>query len=287
MFKRRPERDSVERMAARAPRLPAGWERIPDNSGSLRGEWVRPHAAHARHEDPTLLYLHGGGYVSGTVATHRPLVIAIALAADMRAFSLEYRRAPEHPFPAAVNDAEDAYRALLDRGIPAARMVLVGDSAGGGLALAAVLAARDHGVPLPAGLWLMSPVTDQAATGDSLRENDRRDAMFYGDSIRRLATIYLQGAPATHALASPLYADFTGLPPLCIHASDSEILRDDAIRLAERAQAAGVDVTLRLWHAVPHVWQFLLGFVPEARESVEAGAMFLRSRVGGVPVRVE
>ncbi|MGO8950880.1 MAG: alpha/beta hydrolase [Ktedonobacterales bacterium] len=198
-----------------------------------------------------------------------------------RAFSLEYRRAPEYPFPAAVNDAEEAYRALLDSGIPAARMVLVGDSAGGGLALATVLAARDHGVPLPAGLWLISPLTDQAATGESLRENDRSDAMFYGDSIRRLATIYLQGTPATHPLASPLYADLTGLPPLCIHASDSEILRDDAIRLAERARAADVNVTLRLWHAVPHVWQFLLGFVPEARESVAAGATFLRAQVGG------
>jgi epsilon-lactone hydrolase len=197
----------------------------------------------------------------------------------MRAFSLEYRRAPEHPFPAAVHDAEAAYRALLDLGIPAAHLVLVGDSAGGGLALAAVLAARDHGVPMPAGLWLMSPLTDQAATGASLQENNRRDAMFYGDSIRRLASLYLQGAPATDPLASPLYGDLTGLPPLCIHASDSEILRDDAVRLAKRAQAVGVRVDLRVWHAVPHVWQFLLGFVPEARESVEAGAAFLRAQV--------
>jgi monoterpene epsilon-lactone hydrolase len=294
LFKRRPERDSVERMrarferrTARAPRLPAGWERIPVNSGPLRGEWVRPQATHARPEEPAILYVHGGGYVSGTVATHRPLVTAIALAAGMRAFSLEYRRAPEYPFPAAVNDAEEAYRALLDQGIPAARMVLVGDSAGGGLALATVLAARDHGVPLPAGLWLISPLTDQAATGESLRENDRRDAMFYGDSIRRLATIYLQGTPATHPLASPLYADLTGLPPLCIHASDSEILRDDAIRLAERARAADVEVTMRLWHAVPHVWQFLLEFVPEARESVNAGATFLCTQVARISSPVE
>jgi acetyl esterase/lipase len=198
----------------------------------------------------------------------------------MAAFSLEYRRAPEYPFPAAVNDAMEAYCALLNCGIPAARMVLAGDSAGGGLALATVLAARDHGDPLPAGLWLMSPWTDLAATGESLRENDRHDAMFYGDSIRRFATLYLQGTPAAHPLASPLYADLTGLPPLCIHASDSEILRDDALRLAERARAADVNVTLQLWHAVPHVWQFLLGFVPEARESVAAGATFLRAQVG-------
>lgn len=294
VFKRPPERDSVERMrarfermTARAPRLPLGWDRVVVNEGPLRGEWVRPDAAHVRAEDPAIFYLHGGGYVSGTVATHRPLVTAIARAAGIRAFSLEYRRAPEHPFPAAVDDAEEAYRALLDLGIPAARMVLVGDSAGGGLALATALAAHEHGIPLPAGLWLISPLTDQAATGASLRENDRRDVMFYGDSIRQLATIYLHGTPATHPLASPLYADLTGLPPLCIHASDSEILRDDAIRLAERARATGVDVTLRLWHGVPHVWQFLLGFVPEASESVETGATFLRERVGGVPAHVK
>ena len=154
---------------------------------------------------------------------------------------------------------------------------------------AALALAAGVGSPVSpsAGLWLMSPLTDQAATGVSLRENDGRDAMFYGDSIPRLATLYLQGTPATHPLASPLYADLTGLPPLCIHASDGEILRDDALRLAERARAAGVEVTLRVWHGVPHVWQFALGFVPEARQSVDAGATFLRAQVGALPVRVE
>ncbi len=228
---------------------------------------------------PVLLYLHGGGYIACSPETHRPLVSSLVRRTHARAFVPAYRLAPEHPHPAALHDALDAYHYLVDEcGMVPGQIVLVGDSAGGGLALALALALRDEGAPRPAAVVAFSPWTDLAATGASLDENSDRCAMFAGDTIRRASQFYLGSADPRHPYVSPLYGDFRGLPPLLLHASYDEVLRDDAIRVAQRAQDAGVPVELRLWHRVPHVWQFFAAVLPEAAESLRDTVRFIREQ---------
>ena len=189
----------------------------------------------------------------------------------------QYRLAPEHPYPAAIDDAHSAYRYLLDAcGVHAKDIVLAGDSAGGGLALALTHRLRDNHEPLPACVVTLCPWTDLAATGKSLEDNTDRCAMFAGESIRKATHFYLGTTDPVHPYVSPLYGDFHGFPPLLIHASLDEVLRDDAIRVAERARAANVDVTLRLWHGVPHVWQFFAAVLPEAAQSLADTTAFVR-----------
>ncbi|WP_157636109.1 alpha/beta hydrolase fold domain-containing protein, partial [Burkholderia ubonensis] len=171
--------------------------------------------------------------------THRPLVFALTKHAGVRSFSLDYRLAPEHPFPAALDDALAAYRHLVAAGTPPESIVFGGDSAGGGLALAALVALRDAGDPLPAGAVLFSPWTDLAATGDTLRSHDGLDPMFAAAALPKAAKLYLGDESATHPYASPLYADLTGLPPLFIQAGSTEVLLDDSRRVADNAKAAG------------------------------------------------
>jgi acetyl esterase/lipase len=233
---------------------------------------------------PTVLYLHGGGYIACSPETHRMLVAALVARTGGRAWVPRYRLAPEHVYPAALDDAKAAYRHLLDvEQVDPARLVVMGDSAGGGLALALVQTLRDEGDPLPAAVVTFSPWTDLAATGRSLDENSARCSMFEGDTIRRAAPLYAgPHDPRTPGL-SPLYGDFRGFPPLLVHASTDEVLRDDAIRVAERAAAQGVRVELRLWRRVPHVWQFFSAVLPEARESLDAMLTFLKS-AGVFPV---
>ena len=229
---------------------------------------------------PVLLYLHGGGYIACSPETHRPLVASLVRRVLGRAFVPRYRLAPEHPFPAALDDALAAYRFLLEvERVAPEQIVLVGDSAGGGLALALAMAIRDAQWPNPAGLVAFSPWTDLAATGGSLEENTERCAMFAGDTIRRAARFYVGDADPTLPLISPLYGDFRGLPPMLIHASLDEVLRDDAVRVAEAARHAGVDVELQLWPHVPHVWQFFAAVLPEARESLAAATRFVLARM--------
>jgi len=232
------------------------------------------HAADA----PVLLYFHGGGYIACSPETHRPLVSSLVRRVSGRAFVPRYRLAPEHPFPAALDDAKAAYRYLLDvEGVAPARIVIAGDSAGGGLALSLALAIRDEQWPNPAGLVTFCPWTDLAATGGSLDENSERCAMFAGETIRRAARFYVGDADPTSPLISPLYGDFRGLPPMLVHASEDEVLRDDAIRVARIARDAGVEVELQLWPHVPHVWQFFAAVLPEARASLEATTRFIRA----------
>ncbi|MDF3835512.1 alpha/beta hydrolase [Cupriavidus basilensis] len=264
-------------------RVPAGWRIERSGEAALPGEWTRREAAQARAganaDVPTLFYLHGGGYYFCTPQTHRPLTLALARMAGMQVFSLDYRLAPEHPFPAALDDAVDAYAALLARGISPGHLVIAGDSAGGGLALATLLALRARGMPLPSGALLFSPWTDLAATGATLRSNDRHDVMFHGESIGRAARLYLGNAAATDPLASPLYADpaaLAALPPLYVQASDKEVLLDDSRRLVERARAAGGNAELHIWRGVPHVWQLYHPFLPEARRALADAAAFAR-----------
>jgi acetyl esterase/lipase len=252
------------------------------------GSWPggeRVDAPGAGASAPVLLYLHGGGYIACSPETHRPLVASLARRVTGRAWVPDYRLAPEHPYPAALDDARGAWRHLVEvEGVAPERVVVAGDSAGGGLALALAMALRDGGGAMPAALVLFSPWTDLAATGASLEENSERCAMFAGDTIRRAARFYAGSADPRTPLLSPLYGDYHGLPPLLLHASRDEVLRDDTVRVAERARAAGVPVELALWPHVPHVWQFFAAVLPEARASLAASAAFIRRHAGAAPV---
>ena len=261
-------------------KVPAGVVAELSSIGGVAGEWLRP----AQPTDATLLYLHGGAYFACSSATHRPITAGFARR-GLQVFAANYRLAPEHLFPAAVDDAVAAYRGLIASGIPASRLTLAGDSAGGGLALATLLSLRDAGDPLPAAAVLFSPWTDLAATGASIAANGRRDAMFSGQGADQAGRVYLGGADPRDPLASPLYAELHGLPPLLIHTGSYEILLDDSIRVVERARQAGTDVQFQTWPVVPHVWQ-LFQFLPEARQSMDEAGRFLREATAPARERI-
>lgn len=261
-------------------KVPAAIRISPAQVGGVSGEWVAGNG----ESKSVLLYLHGGGYFGCSAASHRPITAGFALH-NFLVFAPDYRLAPENPFPAAVDDAVAAYRGLLAEGFLAESIVIAGDSAGGGLALSLLLALRDAGVPMPAAAALFSPWTDLAATGESVRTNAARCAMFHGPDIGLSARYYLGDTDPRNPLASPLYADLAGLPPLLIHVGQDEVLRDDSTRFAERARGAGVRVELKIWPVVPHAWQLAAQKVPEARESIRESAAFLRALVAPVPNR--
>ncbi|MFL9951384.1 alpha/beta hydrolase [Paraburkholderia agricolaris] len=271
-----------------SPKVPAGWrlrELQEANNWPLQGEWIeRVDGVSSAPTQPTVLYCHGGGYYFCSPRTHRSLVFGLATRANAPVFSLDYRLAPEHPFPAALDDATAAYRQLVADGTPPESIVISGDSAGGGLALATLVALRDAGDPLPAGGLLFSPWTDLAAAGASIRNNDGLDPMFSGPAIARAAQVYLGGTPATHPYASPVYADLRGLPPLFIMAGSTEVLLDDSQRVADNARAAGVDCEFEVWKKMPHVWPLFTPFIPEGGRALDRAAAFVRrvtSTTGG------
>jgi epsilon-lactone hydrolase len=223
-----------------------------------------------------VLYLHGGGYLFGSPKTHRQVLIAMARAFESPVFGLYYRLAPEHPFPAAVDDAAQAYRWLLARH-PSTKVVLAGDSAGAGLALATAIGVRDSGQRQAAAIVGFSPYADLAVTGESVESNAKSCAMFTPQGVREAAAMYLHGADPRDPRASPLYADLRGLPPMLLFASQHEILRDDTLRLAERARAAGVDVHLVVRDGLPHVWPVFVTLLPEARDAFGTVTSFARA----------
>jgi acetyl esterase/lipase len=227
-----------------------------------------------------MLYLHGGGYFGCSPKTHRPITVWFALH-GFRVFAPDYRLAPENPFPAALDDVVAVYRGLLADGHLPQDLVVAGDSAGGGLALSLMLALRTSSTPLPAAAALFSPWTDLAATGESIRTNVARCAMFTGTDIGPSARFYLADADPRNPLASPFYADLSGLPPLLIHVGADECLRDDSTRVAEKAKAAGVPVELKVWPVVPHAWQLAHQLLPEARQSLRESSEFLRRHAAG------
>ncbi|HEX7911302.1 MAG TPA: alpha/beta hydrolase [Paraburkholderia sp.] len=263
-----------------SPRVPGGWrlrELYGSNDTHLRGEWLeRAEGAPAANNGPVVLFCHGGGYYFCSPRTHRSLAFGLATRADAPVFSLDYRLAPEHRFPAALDDATAAYRQLIASGIAPESIVIAGDSAGGGLALATLVALRDAGDPMPAGGLLFSPWTDLAATGASIRTNDGIDPMFSGPAIALAGKVYLGDTPATHPYASPVYADLHGLPPLFIMVSSTEVLLDDSRRVAENARAAGVDCELEVWKKMPHVWPIFAPFIPEANRALDRAGAFVR-----------
>jgi acetyl esterase/lipase len=245
--------------------------------GLVRGEWLLPSGA-AR--DRAILFVHGGGYVACTPQTHRPLTTALAKDSGVPVFAVDYRLAPEHPFPAALDDVLAAYDMLVTSGIPPNGIVLAGDSAGGGLVLSAAIALKNRGgsEPTVAGVIAYSPWTDLLATGKTLVTNAKSDDMLVGSGVGTSARNYVHDdALLGDPLASPLYGDLAGLPPLLIFASTVEILLDDSRRFTERARAAGTSVDLVLEPGMPHVWQIFVDVLPEAKRSVARSVAFVRS----------
>ncbi|MGW2151263.1 alpha/beta hydrolase [Nonomuraea bangladeshensis] len=222
-----------------------------------------------------VLYLHGGGYVVGSPRTHLALAGELARRARTRLVSPDYRLAPEHPFPAAVEDGLAAYRELLGQVESPAHVALAGDSAGGGLAIATLLAAREEGLPMPAAVVTFSPWTDLTLSGASIETKLGIDPIFVRSDLEGYRTHYLGEQDPSAPTASPALADLTGLPPLLIQAGSNELLLDDAVRLAARAAAADVDVTLRVWGGLPHVFQHQTALVDEAGEALDDAARFL------------
>lgn len=227
-------------------------------------------------EQARLLYLHGGAFVMGSPAGYSGFTAQFARRAAIRTVSLAYRLAPEHPFPAAVEDGLAAYRDLLGRGTPSSRIVLAGDSAGGNLVLATLLAARREGLPMPAAAVLMSPVTDVAMTGESMRAKSGVDPIFTPEFLAEPFGAYLAGTDPRTELASPLFADLHGLPDLLIQVGSHELLLDDSTRLAARAAAADVTVTLEVVAQAPHVFQIHYESSPAAADALDRVAQFIR-----------
>ncbi len=249
----------------------------PVAAGGVRAEWVVPPGA---SEGKALLYLHGGGYVICSPDTHREMVAHLAKACGCRVLLLDYRLAPEFPFPAAVEDAVAAYRWLLAQGYPARGLAVAGDSAGGGLTVAALVAFRYLGLPMPGAAACFSPWTDLACTGETLASKASEDPIVSRPLLEQLAQTYLAGADPRSPLASPLYADLRGLPPLLVQVGTAETLLDDSRRLAARCREAGVEVSLEEWEGMPHVWHFFVSFLPEAQQAIARAGEFLRQRMG-------
>ena len=255
---------------------PEGVAVTPVDAGGVPAEWV---VAPEADDDRVLLYVHGGAYCMGSLDSHRRLVGHLSEAAKARVLNVDYRLAPEHPVPAAVNDAVAAYRWLLGQGIVADRIAISGDSAGGGLTLATLLALKDAGDPLPAAAVPLSPWTDLEGTGESMRALAAVDLLIQADRLKETADLYANGADMRQPTLSPLYGDYEGLPPLLIQVGDAEVLLDDATRVAAIAKAAGVDVTLEVWDEMPHVFQAFVGLLPEADQAVARIGEWLRVQV--------
>jgi acetyl esterase/lipase len=263
----------------RASQLPIA-ESVSFEAVSVEGipaEWIVPEGT---PEQNVLLYLHGGAYCIGSLNTHRGMVSHIAKAAETRALSIDYRLAPENPFPAAIEDSISAYKWLLSQGIAARSIIIAGDSAGGGLTVSAMVSLRENSIPLPAAAVLISPWVDLALTGDSIISKADIDPYVTKEELLKWARAYMGDSDLRTPLASPLYADLSGLPPMLIQAGTAEILLDDAIRMADRARKDGVDITLNTAEDMCHVWHVFSSMLPEAMEANEEVARFMRKHLG-------
>jgi monoterpene epsilon-lactone hydrolase len=250
----------------------------PTSANGVKAEWtVTPGA----DRDAALLYLHGGGYVIGSLDSHRHLVAEAGRALGTAALALDYRLAPEHPFPAAVEDALAGYRYLLARGIAPLRVVIAGDSAGGGLVVAAMLAIRDAGLAQPGAGWCISPWVDMEAIGETMNSLADVDPMVQKAGLLDMAKLYLNGTDPRSPLAAPIYADLKGLAPLVIQVGAAETLLDDAIRLARAAGLADLPVDLQIWPEMVHVWPLFHPELDAGRRALTAGAAALRAMTMG------
>lgn len=255
--------------------LPEGHAWAAGDIAGRAAEWHTPPGAEAGR---IILYLHGGGYCIGSPRSHRGLCAQLAHAAGARAVAPDYRMGPEVPFPGAVDDALAAYRALLDQGFAPGRIVIAGDSAGGGLTLATALAAREAGLPQPAGLFVISPWANLKPTGASYAAKVASDPMITAAALDDFAAAYLAGAAVTNPLASPALADFTGLAPILIHVGSEEALLSDSIAVAERAGLAGTPVTLEVWPEMIHVWHAFYGALAAGRLAIAGAGTWIAAR---------
>jgi acetyl esterase/lipase len=261
------------------PGPPAGTRSEQLYAGGVNA--VRIAVASAR-DDACILHFHGGGYVIGSAPLYRDFTWRIGAAAHTSVLYFDYRLAPEHPFPAALDDAVTVYRWLAAR-IDPRRIAVVGDSAGGGLALGTLYRLRDEGLPLPAAAVAISPWTDLALTGPSLQSNAAADPMMDVTRLPAFADFYLAGADARHPYASPLHGEASGLPPTLIQVGSDEILRDDAVRMAERMRAAGCTVELEVWPRMPHVWHVFAPLMPEATRAITRVGAFVSQQMDRGP----
>ncbi|MFN0108019.1 MAG: alpha/beta hydrolase [Blastocatellia bacterium] len=254
--------------------LPKGLTVKPITNADFKGEWVKANGA---RDDSVLLYLHGGAYVFCSPRSHRHLVAALSEATNSVAFALDYRLAPEHPFPAAIEDSVEAYRWLLDQGFAPNRIVIAGDSAGGGLTIATMLSLRDAGLPLPAAGVCLSPWVDLTLAGASYSAN--AEAIATRDRLAGYVKLYLpETTDVRHPLVSPVFADLQGLPPLLIQVGAVEPFYDDSISLEATAEAGGVESTLEIWPEMIHVWHYFHSMLTEGRQAIARIGEFVRAK---------
>ncbi len=265
-------RKGLDAMGNATPRLADVSAAIAD-AGGITGEWLTPVGGDTHS---VILYLHGGGYLLGSVDSHRAMLERLAKASGRRVLAINYRLAPEAPFPAPVEDACAAYRWLLTQGIAAKRIAISGDSAGGGLVIATLLALRDAGDAMPGCAVPISPWTDMEGTGASMETRAAVDPMVQKGPLVEMAGAYLQGADTRNPLASPLYGDFKGLPPLLIQVGDAETLLDDTTRIVPKLKAAGVDVTMEVWPDMIHVWHLFAPMLDKGQEAIDGIGAFVR-----------
>jgi epsilon-lactone hydrolase len=272
-------RKQMETMLRFVPSPPRGTQSSRVDAGGIKALRV---ATSQALDGRRVLYLHGGGYVMGSPDHYGDFLWRIARVTSARVVCPYYRLAPEHPFPAALDDAIRVYSWLLSEGTRPRELVIMGDSAGGGLAFATLLRLRDEGLPLPAAAVALSPWTDLALTGTSITQNARRDLTLMPERAATFARHYLTDADPRHPYASPLYGDVRGLPPILIQVGSDEILRDDSVRMAEKLRAAGTPVELQIGHRMHHVWQLYARVLPEGRAAVARIGAFLERRLSGM-----
>ena len=257
-----PPADDIKREPVSADGVPAEWITAPNSSDAI-----------------TVLYFHGGGFVIGSVNIYADLVSRIARASGARALSVDYRLAPGHPFPAAVEDSTKAYRWLLKQGVQPGSIVIAGDSAGGALTASTLLALKDAGDRLPGAAVLISPGTDFTFTGETMETRKDRDPFLTRSLCEHWLGLYLGATSPTEPLASPLFGDYNGLPPILIQVGDAEILLDHSTRYAERAKAAGVDVTLEIWDDMIHEFQVFAPMLPEGQQAIDKIGEWVKQHV--------
>jgi acetyl esterase/lipase len=274
-------REHIKQFWAGFGPVPTGVDVQPVLISAIRGEWVVPESAQGRR---VILYFHGGGFIAGSPESHRALVARLAHAASARALVPQYRLAPEFPYPAALRDAADAYRWLLTQGITPNNIIFAGDGSGGGLVFATLLALRNAGLPLPAGVVSFSPWADMTMSGWSMLKNKTSDDALSWELLATCARHYLKGASPAEPFASPLYGDFRGMPPMMIHAGSLEVLKDDASRLGERAAAANINVNVEVYDGMPHLFQGLPE-LPESKVSLTRAAAFIKQRTPEVAMK--
>ena len=272
------QRQNADRSSGLLSKLPPEIELKAVKIGNLAAEWI---ALPEQKKDRVILYFHGGGYVMGSIQGHRAHVAKFVKGSGVAAFLFDYRLAPEHPFPGAVEDAVAAYRYLLAEGVSPTKIAFAGDSAGGGLVLATLLALKDQNIPLPAGAVALSPWTDLACTGDSYRTKLKAEPLAPAESWTVYSKYYVGNNDPKTPWISPLYGDLRGMPPMLIYVGENEVLLDDSVRYAEKAQAAGVDVKLTVGEGLFHCYPICAPMFPEATQAMKEICTFIDARTKG------